>query len=128
MQQDLDSWLKLHLTPGIGPALVHRLLDRFGSPAAACGAGFGELSELGLPRSSITQLQTNATAAAVDTALHWAQQPRQRILTLLDSAYPPLLRAIHQPPPLLYVKGDHGMLSEPQLAIVCSRNPSRGGA
>lgn len=127
MRQDLGSWLKLHLTPGIGPALFHRLLDRFGSAAAACGAAAGELSEQGMPQSTITQLRQDTAATAVAAALRWSEQPRQRILTLADNAYPPLLKTIHHPPPLLYVKGDHSVLSEPQLAIVGSRNPSRGG-
>jgi DNA processing protein len=127
MRQDLGSWLKLHHTPGIGPALFHRLLDRFGSAAAACGADAAELSRLGLARNSIDHLHNDVSAEAVASALQWAQQPRQCILTLADDAYPPLLKTIHNPPPLLYVKGDQQLLTEPQLGIVGSRNPSRGG-
>jgi DNA processing protein len=127
MQQDLGFWLKLHYTPGISLALFHRLLGHFGSAAAVCSAKAGELSQLGLPLPTIEHLQKDTAASTVATATHWAQQPRQHILTLADSAYPPQLKAIHQPPPLLYVKGDREVLSEPQLAIVGSRNPSRGG-
>ena len=101
MQQDLGFWLKLHHTPGIGLALFHRLLDHFGSAATACSAKAGELSQLGLPLPTIEHLQKDTAAATVATAINWAQQPRQHILTLADSAYPPLLKAIHQPPPLL---------------------------
>jgi DNA processing protein len=126
MQHDLASWLKLHLTPGIGPALFHKLLEHFGSAAAACDAKAGELSQLGLKPTVIEHLCQDA-AAAVTAALEWAQQPRHNILTLADSAYPPLLKTIHLPPPLLYVNGTHEVLSEPQLAIIGSRNPSRGG-
>jgi DNA processing protein len=48
-------------------------------------------------------------------------------LTIDDERYPPLLRAIHDPPPLLFVRGDPGVLSEPQLAIVGSRRASPAG-
>ncbi len=41
-----------------------------------------------------------------------------------DEGYPPLLREIHDPPPLLYVKGDAGLLRGAQLAIVGSRRAS----
>jgi DNA processing protein len=127
MQQDLGCWLKLQHTPGISLALFHRLLEHFGSAPAVCAAGSGELAQLGLPRNTIEHLHKDGSAESVNAALHWAQQPLNRILTLADRGYPPLLKAIHHPPPLLYVKGHHEVLSEPQLAIVGSRNPSRGG-
>lgn len=127
MQQDLDSWLKLHMTPGISLALFHKLLNHFHSATAVCGAGSTELAQLGLAPKTIEHLKKDDSASAVAAALHWAQQPRQQIVTLADNAYPPLLKSIHNPPPLLYVKGDPTVLSEPQLAIVGSRNPSHGG-
>ena len=37
-----------------------------------------------------------------------------------DDRYPPLLRAIHDPPPLLYVRGDPAVLQQAQLAVVGS--------
>ncbi|MBA3270843.1 MAG: DNA-protecting protein DprA [Acidobacteria bacterium] len=40
---------------------------------------------------------------------------------LLDRAYPQLLGAIHDPPPLLWVRGDVAALSLPAIAIVGSR-------
>ncbi len=127
MQHDLDSWLKLQHTPGISLGLFHKLLDHFGSAAAICNAKNAELSHLGLPQTAIEHLHKDATATAVAAALDWVQQPRHHIVTLADSAYPPLLKTIHHPPPLLYVKGEPALLSEPQLAVVGSRNPSRGG-
>jgi DNA processing protein len=48
-------------------------------------------------------------------------------LTLSDERYPPLLRAIYDPPPLLYVRGDLSLLQEAQLAVVGSRRASPAG-
>ena len=45
-------------------------------------------------------------------------------LTLSDERYPALLRTIHDPPPLLYVRGDLSLLQEAQLAVVGSRRAS----
>jgi len=50
-----------------------------------------------------------------------------KILAIADAGYPPLLREIHDPPPLLYIQGDPGLLLQPQLAIVGSRRASSGG-
>ena len=48
-------------------------------------------------------------------------------LAVDDECYPPLLRAIHDPPPLLYVRGDPTLLCEPHLAVVGSRRASAAG-
>ena len=44
-----------------------------------------------------------------------------------DECYPPLLRAIPDPPPLLYVRGDPAVLLEAHLAVVGSRRASPAG-
>ena len=44
-----------------------------------------------------------------------------------DEHYPPLLREIHDPPPLLYVLGDPALLISPQLAVVGSRRATSAG-
>ena len=48
-------------------------------------------------------------------------------LSITDERYPPLLRAIHDPPPLLYVRGDASLLQDAQLAVVGSRRASPAG-
>lgn len=48
-------------------------------------------------------------------------------LSLDDERYPPLLRLIPDPPPLLYVRGDLSLLREPQIAMVGSRRASSAG-
>ncbi|MBK6508651.1 MAG: DNA-protecting protein DprA [Haliea sp.] len=46
------------------------------------------------------------------------------VVAIDDEQYPPLLRAIHDPPPLLYVRGDPSFLPDAQLAVVGSRRAS----
>lgn len=48
-------------------------------------------------------------------------------IALSDERYPPLLRTIYDPPPLLYVRGDLSLLQEAQLAVVGSRRASPAG-
>ncbi len=48
-------------------------------------------------------------------------------LAIDDEHYPPLLRTIHDPPPLLYVRGDPACLLEAHLAVVGSRRASAAG-
>jgi DNA processing protein len=126
MQQHLSDWLKLQHTPGVGPALSRKLLDHYGTATDICRAKSADLARLGLAQPSIDYLLT-AADAAVAVALTWAEQSGNKLLTLADAAYPALLKTIHNPPPILYVRGNHQLLCDPQLAIVGSRTPTRGG-
>jgi len=49
-------------------------------------------------------------------------------IALGDDDYPELLTQLSDPPPLLYVRGNKDALHLPAIAIVGSRNPTRGGA
>ena len=64
---------------------------------------------------------------SVEADLSWAEQPNNHLITLQHPQYPPRLREIPDPPPLLFVHGDPEVLSTPQLAMVGSRNPSMSG-
>ncbi|MEQ8858235.1 MAG: DNA-processing protein DprA [Pseudomonadales bacterium] len=50
------------------------------------------------------------------------------LLTPADPAFPALLCAIPDPPPLLYVHGDTSALLRPTVAVVGARRCTRGGA
>mgnify|MGYP001821604444 CR=1 FL=1 len=58
----------------------------------------------------------------------WLQSPLHHIVPRGDEDYPELLEQISGPPAELFINGDPGMLHMPAIAIVGSRNPTRGGA
>ncbi|MFV9689253.1 DNA-protecting protein DprA [Pantoea sp. Ep11b] len=68
---------------------------------------------------------SDQTIAGVFTWL--AQSPSHHLVSALDAAYPLQLREIRHFPPLLYIHGDPGVISTPQLAVVGSRNGSHSG-
>lgn len=121
-----DDWLTLVNAPGIGPRTVARLIEQFGSPAAVLRASSARLAAAGLKPASIAALQ-RPDLDALAAILAWSRQPDAHLLTLDDPRYPPRLAAIHDAPPLLYVRGDVSLLAEPQIAIVGSRNPTPSG-
>ncbi|AKD38964.1 hypothetical protein I926_08260 [Pasteurella multocida subsp. multocida OH4807] len=63
----------------------------------------------------------------IDSALRWAEKHNHHIVHCFDSAYPHLLAQIDAAPPLLFVAGELAILSEPQIAIVGSRQCSNYG-
>lgn len=64
----------------------------------------------------------------VERDLAWLDSaPHHHIILWDDPFYPPLLKEMTNPPPILFIKGDPKILSEPQIAIVGSRNPTLMG-
>tara|TARA_B110000503_G_scaffold85373_2_gene129910 strand:+ start:44745 stop:45647 length:903 start_codon:yes stop_codon:yes gene_type:complete len=53
-----------------------------------------------------------------------AQSVGATVLAVDDEQYPPLLRAIHDPPSILYIRGDASLLLDAQFAVVGSRRAS----
>ena len=59
--------------------------------------------------------------------VEWLAAPNHHIITSESDDFPELLRQIPGPPTLLYVVGNKDALHLPALAVVGSRNPTRGG-
>jgi len=123
----LRAWLTLVQAPGVGPRLIARLLGRFDDVESALEADASILRGLGIPAAAIEALR-RPDEAALDALLAWGQQDGTAILTRDHPAYPQLLAQIPDAPGVLYVRGDPGVLADPQLAIVGSRNPTPQGA
>jgi DNA processing protein len=102
-------------------------LGRFDDVESALEADASILRGLGIPAAAIEALR-RPDEAALDALLAWGQQDGTAILTRDHPAYPPLLAQIPDAPGVLYVRGDPGVLADPQLAIVGSRNPTPQGA
>ena len=122
------AWLRLALTPGIGPAAVRDLLSVFGLPEDVIASGRAALARVVGDRLAAALLaRDEGRDDAVARALDWAQAPDHHLLSLADPAYPARLLQIGDPPPLLYLAGDPAVLARPALAVVGSRSPTRGG-
>lgn len=124
----LAGWLKLRHAPGLGPVKTRTLLAEFSSPDEIFIAEFQRLKQLGLPDKTIDFLKADQLSNAIEQDLKWHETPGQTIISLHDPHYPERLKSIDSPPVVLYVKGNTNILSDPQLAIVGSRNPTPTGA
>ncbi|PLX60845.1 DNA-processing protein DprA [Sedimenticola selenatireducens] len=122
---DLRYWLALLHTPGLGSRGINRLLGfSGGDPRPLFGAQHPAHS--GLRQESIAWLR-GPDWDQVEQDLRWLEGDNRTLLTLRDARYPPLLREIADPPPLLFVQGNAATLEMAQLAIVGSRNPTPSG-
>ena len=120
------SWLRLALTPHLGPASQRKLLSVFGSPQDALNAS-GPAAARVVGERIAAALQAGADAELVAESLAWLDEPGNELLTLGDARYPAALLQTADPPILLYAKGHIGLLNKPALAVVGSRSASPGG-
>jgi len=124
-EEDLRPWLGLATLPGAGPRGLNRLLDRFGDPDRLLGASHRDLAAAGA-RPTLIQALRQPRPDLVQAALDWAQGEGTHLLARPDPRYPSRLAELTDAPLVLYVRGDPGALSDPQLAMVGSRNPTPG--
>ncbi len=104
---ELRASLALFFTPGLGAVRVKALIEHFGSAQAVLKAKLLELRDVpGLDAASVAAIGSEATFARADTELERAEKLGLTILGLSDSRYPEALRAIYDPPPVLWVRGD----------------------
>ncbi len=124
------EWLTLIHIDQLGPITFSKLLQHFGTAEAILNAKCSELTAIGIVNSVIEGILEPNEAEIVED-LKWLQQDNHYLVTIEDTAYPSLLKQIADPPIALYVIGSQAdvlaLLSEPQLAIVGSRNASNSG-
>ena len=125
--------LTLLRLPQVGIARYWQLVEHFGTAAAVLEAPAARLQPL-LNSTAFAQWSAYRRSAAgselgrrVGRDLAAIERLGVSLLSPQSPQYPPLLREIHRPPPLLYVQGDPTCLSLPQIAVVGSRSPSPGG-
>lgn len=124
---DLIYWLLLLKAPNLGVKTFYKALRYFESPQQVFTSTHTERVNSGLFRKQTLEYLMTTNISSVQADIDWVKADDCHILTLIDKDYPPQLKAISDPPPILYVRGDVKCLSAPQLAIVGSRNPSTGG-
>jgi DNA processing protein len=119
-------WLQLLSIEGISPSRWVPLVLSRGVDEIARRLG----SESG--RSDLARLlgrrPGKPRARYVEEQLEKLRNEKCGLLSISEAGYPSLLREIHDPPPLLYLRGDPVVLGLPALCIVGSRSAGRRGA
>jgi len=85
-----------------------------------------ERRSAGVPAAAAEFLSSAAARPrAVEQA--WINDPKHQVLPFTDPRFPRALHALRSSPIALYVAGNADVLSDPQLSIVGSRNPTPAG-
>jgi DNA processing protein len=131
-RDEIGAWLRLLLTPRVGPTSARRLLAALGSPQGVFAATKEALAAV-VPARETTELlklppgldeQLAATQAWLDDA---TPGQSRALITLGDERYPAALLETADPPLLLFAQGRLELLAAPSVAIVGSRSPTAQG-
>src|SRR3954463_9984533 len=118
------KWIALGLTPGLGPTRSRRLVDHFGGVENVFRASLTELEACGLQAVSAQSIGTGKSMEMAQEEMIRATSAGAHIITLDDPQYPPTLKQIYDPPLALYVRGEIGVLSQPGIGVVGTRQPT----
>lgn len=123
-----QATIALNMMEGLGPIKVRALIDFLGSPQAVFETDGDELQQVrGIGeklRYSILEQRTQLDPVA---EIQKAKELGIRIITPLDVEYPEALKAIHDPPLALYVRGSFVPADDHSLGIVGSRKATHYG-
>ncbi|MCU0775238.1 MAG: DNA-processing protein DprA [Ideonella sp.] len=128
-RDELESWLRLTLTPGLGRAGTRHLL-------AACGSPQGVFAQTPVALAGVVgetvaralQERPPALDAALDRTLAWLDgDPTRAVVTLGDPRYPTRWLQTADPPLFVYAEGRVDLFAADAVAVVGSRNPTAQG-
>ena len=125
---DLLHTLRLALVPGVGPRTRRTLLERFGSAEAVLAAPPSDLREVpGVGPKLSRKIVAAREEIHAEEEIAVCRAHQIDILTESDGRYPRLLREIHDPPGVLFVKGDLHPRDGLALAVVGTRHATQYG-
>ncbi len=120
-------YLGFNYVNGIGPVRLDRLIEQYGSVAAAWHASTAELMAIGLEPKLIEALIETRRTLDLDREMERLQRIGVALIDRENPAYPVALCHIPSPPPLLYVRGALSDVDSWSVAVVGTRQPTPYG-
>lgn len=108
---------------GLGPIGAKKLLERYGDIEKIFSLSPKELNEAGIPSKTVENIKNWGELPWYEE-INFCEKNNISLVTIKDPSYPRLLKEIHNPPLILYVKGTLPSHNDICLAIVGTRNPS----
>jgi DNA processing protein len=120
-------WVALNLVLADCLRPAQKIMEHFGSLGEIFRAPARELEFLGMEKDRARRLASPGLLDDAARVLAAVERKGWRLQTRDDEAYPALLREIFDPPYVLYIAGDPGILSQPAVAVVGARRPTPFG-
>lgn len=126
-RQELIDLLRLEFVSGVGPSMRRKLLDRFGTPATVLAAAQSQLREVPGVGPKLAAAIVAADQIDVETEIALCEEQGIEILTEQHASYPRLLREIHDPPGVIFIRGQILPSDGLAVAIVGTRHATQYG-
>ena len=128
MNSERVDEILLTMVEGVGSLTFKRLYDHFGSCESILSASTEQLQMIGgIGPKTASQIASARETLNVEGLLELCRREKIEILSQRDAKYPELLRLIHDPPQILYVKGTLTPQDALAFAIVGTRQMSPYG-
>jgi DNA processing protein len=122
------EWIALNSVKGLGPVRIKHLIDYYGSAEEVFRRSGDELVREGIiPAACIAGLFGKELRSEAESQAVLAEKKGVEVFTLASPGYPPYLKEIFAPPPVLFVRGDVSVFTLPCIAIVGTRSPTAYG-
>jgi DNA processing protein len=126
LSEESLAWVTLSRAPALDVERLSAALEVLGDARGILDATDSARRTAGIPGAAREFLSSaKATPSAAERA--WLDLPGHHVVPFTDPRYPRLLLAPGTFPMALYVMGNVDVLSDPQLAVVGSRNPTAQG-
>jgi DNA processing protein len=116
-----EDWLQLIRSRRVGPATFYRLIEEHGSVAAALAALPGIARAAGVEGYEVCPI------GVIRAEMAEGRRIGAQVVLWGQPGYPATLMQVADAPPVLWVRGDVGLLSRPMVAMVGARNASSLG-
>jgi DNA processing protein len=126
-QDEAIHWLALRMMPGLGTKTSIRLLERLRTPAAIFRASVSELEASGVPTGLAQSIVSGCSFEEAATQHQRLMAVGAVLLPYTHAQYPPLLREIYDPPPVLFARGRRALLDELKIGVIGTRHPTAYG-
>ena len=120
-------WVAFTRIPRVGTARVREMEHHFGTLSKAWAAGSEELRRAGLDRRTAQNIVTRRADIDPDAEIERLAAHRVQAVTWHDSEYPAPLKEIHDPPPVLYIRGNLIPEDQRSVAVVGTRRATAYG-
>ena len=127
-EDETRAALCLNLVPGVGPRTFADLVDTFGSPSKVFSAEPAKLREVrGVGAKLVREIVAAPQTANVQEQISICENNDIQILNQDSKQYPKQLKAIFDPPSILFVQGNILPADNISIAIVGSRHATNYG-
>ncbi|HBG15495.1 MAG TPA: DNA-protecting protein DprA [Firmicutes bacterium] len=123
---EVPYWLAFNKAPGIGPKRFYKLVEVFGDARTAWEADVKELAGV-IGKKIATDLVSFRRNLSLEEEVEQVEKVGCKLLLATDHNYPPLLKKIIDPPPVLYYKGEFRPEDQMTVAVIGSRRATPSG-